>query len=131
MTSFFDQPSTTPRTTTTMDLLNLALERDNLRTWARRLVLSEEALRTARFRGRLSPMIAGALAEELQQDPVKWIVIAALETERESACKTRMVRHFSVAQSLPSDHEPRPPVDSSSSWRGLARCPRPELEQQA
>lgn len=79
-----------------MDLLNMALESDNPRAWARRLGLSEEALRTARSRGRLSPAIAGALADELQQDPATWMVIAALETERESACKARMVRHFAA-----------------------------------
>ncbi len=81
-----------------MDLLNLALERDNLRTWSRRLGLSEQALRTARSRGRLSPAIAGSLAEELNEDPAAWIVIAALETERESACKTRMVRRFGLGR---------------------------------
>lgn len=80
-----------------MDLLNLALESDNLRGWSRRLGLSEQALRTARSRGRLSPAIAGSLAEELSEDPATWIVIAALETERESACKTRMIQRFGLA----------------------------------
>lgn len=72
----------------------MALEQGNLRSWALRLGLSQEALRTARSRGRLSPVVAGALAEDLQLDPAKWIIIAALETERESACKTRMVQRF-------------------------------------
>jgi hypothetical protein len=120
MTSIFNQPETIRRATTTMDLLNLALERDNLRTWARRLGLSEEALRTARFRGRLSPSIAGALAEDLQQDPVKWIVIAALETERQSACKTRMVRRFTAVESWPSAHEPHASMDLWSPRHTLA-----------
>lgn len=106
MMSIFNQPVVSPRTTTTMDLLKMALEKDNLRVWARKLGLSEEALRTARSRGRLSPVIAGALAEDLQQDPAKWIVIAALETERESACKTRMVQRFSATESWPFLHEP-------------------------
>lgn len=79
MTSIFNQPDLPPRARTTMDLLNMALETDNLRAWARRLDLSEEALRTARSRGRLSPMIAAALAEGLHQDPARWIAIAALE----------------------------------------------------
>ena len=78
----------------TMDLLDLALQQANLGVWARRLGLSAEALRTARTRGRLSPVLAGCLAEELQQDPAKWMVIAALETERHSACKLRMVERF-------------------------------------
>lgn len=120
MTSIFNQPEPTRRATTTMDLLNLALEKDNLRTWARRLGLSEEALRTARFRGRLSPSIAGALAEDLQQDPAKWIVIAALETERESACKTRMVRRFTVAESWPPGAEPHASMDRWSPAHAFA-----------
>ncbi|MBT2323938.1 hypothetical protein J7E62_16450 [Variovorax paradoxus] len=94
MTSVFNQPAASGRAPTTMDLLDMALEKDNLRAWARRLELSEEALRTARSRGRLSPVIAGALAEDLELDPAKWIVIAVLETDRESACKTRMVQRF-------------------------------------
>ena len=114
MISIFDQLMAVGRTTTTMDLLNLALERDNFRTWARRLGLSEEALRTARFRRRLSPSIAGALAEELQHDPQRWIVIAALESERESACKKRMVRRF-----LAAEHAPRAAADGQA-WQHLA-----------
>lgn len=106
MTSIFNQSHTFRRAITTMDLLKMALEKDNLRVWARKLGLSEEALRTARSRGRLSPVIAGALAEDLQQDPAQWIVIAALETERESACKTRMVQRFSGTESWPCVREP-------------------------
>jgi hypothetical protein len=107
MTSIFNQSDLPARASTTMDLLNMALKTDNLRAWARRLELSEEALRTARSRGRLSPMIAGALAEDLHQDPARWIVIAALETERESACKTRMIRRFAAGAPWPCPHEPR------------------------
>jgi hypothetical protein len=94
MTSIFNQPPSDCPAPTTMDLLDKALEQDNLRAWALRLGLSEEALRTARSRGRLSPVIAGALAEDLHLDPAQWIIIAVLETERDSACKTRMVQRF-------------------------------------
>lgn len=55
-----------------MGLLNPALETDTLKGWAHRLGLSAEALRTSRHRGRLSPAIAGALAEALPQDPLAW-----------------------------------------------------------
>ncbi|MCO8249844.1 hypothetical protein [Comamonas thiooxydans] len=79
---------------TTMELLDAALQKKNSTEWAAQLKLSGNALRTAKHRGNLSPAIAGALAEELGEDPQKWIVIAALESERESACKTRMVRKF-------------------------------------
>lgn len=79
---------------TTMELLEAALKKKNATEWATHLKLSVNALRTAKHRGNLSPAIAGALAEELGEDPQKWIVIAALESERESACKSRMVRKF-------------------------------------
>ena len=76
----------------TMNLLDDALAKESATTWTQRLNLSKSALATAKMRGHLSPAIAGALAEELGQDAQKWIVIAALESERDSACKTRMVR---------------------------------------
>ena len=77
---------------TTLNLLDDAIKVQGLSDWAARLGLSKRALYTARDRGHLSPAIAGALAEELGQDPKEWIVVAALESERESACKTRMVK---------------------------------------
>ena len=89
-------PAAAPIARSTMVLLSLALASDGLVAWARRLGLSEQALRTARSRGRLSPAIAGALALELQHDPGAWMVVAALETERQSACKTRMLKHFGL-----------------------------------
>lgn len=85
---------------TTLELLNAALKQKNASAWAAQLKLSENALRTAKHRGNLSPAIAGALAEELGEDPQKWIVIAALESERESACKSRMVRKFITGAAL-------------------------------
>ena len=98
MMDVFDPRSHAPasRARSTMVLLTLALARDGLGSWARRLGLSEQALRTARSRGRLSPAIAGALALELEHDPGPWMVVAALETERHSACKERMQKHFGL-----------------------------------
>jgi hypothetical protein len=95
MTDFFNQLASTSPIPSTMDLLDMALRKDDMRVWARRLGLSEEALRTARSRRRLSPVVAGCLAEELEEDPQRWIVIATLETERESTCKARMLEYFS------------------------------------
>lgn len=76
----------------TMNLLDTALNSQPAPYWTEKLKLSRSALHTAKTRGHLSPAIAGALAEELGEDAQKWIVIAALESERDSACKTRMVR---------------------------------------
>lgn len=76
----------------TMNLLEKALENQPAPYWTQRLNLARTTLATAKVRGHLSPAIAGALAEEMGEDSQKWIVIAALESERDSACKTRMVR---------------------------------------
>jgi hypothetical protein len=84
----------------TMNLLARAEEVKDLSAWAEALGLTKRALYTAKYRGSLSPAIAGALAEEMGEDPAPWIVIAALEGERESACKSRMVSKFLTGAAL-------------------------------
>lgn len=79
---------------TTLELLAKAEEIKDLSAWADTLGLTKRALYTAKYRGNLSPAIAGALAEEMGLDPKEWIVTAALESERDSTCKTRMIRRF-------------------------------------
>lgn len=79
---------------TTLELLEKALAQKPAPYWTERLNLARTTLATAKVRGHLSPSIAGALAEEMGEDAQKWLVIAALEGERESACKSRMVRKF-------------------------------------
>lgn len=78
----------------TMNLLDTALTMNPAPFWTEKLKLSRGALHTAKTRGHLSPAIAGALADELGQDVKNWIVIAALESERESACKNRMLKRI-------------------------------------
>lgn len=84
----------------TMELLDKALEVHPAPWWHKKLNLSRNALHNAKIRGNVSPAIAGALAEELGEPVEKWIVIAALESERESACKSRMVRKFITGAAL-------------------------------
>ena len=84
----------------TMQLLDKALELQPAPYWHKKLNLSRNALHNARLRGHVSPAIAGALAEELGEEAEKWIVIAALESERESACKSRMMRKFLGAAAI-------------------------------
>lgn len=76
----------------TMNLLDEALAIQPAPYWHEKLKLSRNALHNARMRGHISPAIAGALAKELGQDPKEWIVVAALESERDSACKTQMIK---------------------------------------
>lgn len=84
----------------TMNLLEAALSTQPAPYWTDKLKLSRSALHTAKTRGHLSPAIAGALAEELGQDVKTWIVVAALESERDSACKTRMMKRVAKLTSL-------------------------------
>lgn len=78
----------------TMHLLEHAFSLHPAPFWTERLKLARQTLHTAKTRGHLSPAIAGALAEELGQDAKEWIVVAALESERDSACKTRMIKRL-------------------------------------
>ena len=83
-----------------MQLLEKALSVKSAAEWHKHLNLSRNTLHTAKNRGNLSPAIAGALAEELGEDAAAWMVIAALEGERESACKTRMIKKFIAGSAL-------------------------------
>lgn len=76
----------------TMNLLAEAEKVKDLGAWAEDLGLTKRVLYSAKYRGNLSPAVAGALAEKMGMDEREWIVVAALESERDSACKTRMVR---------------------------------------
>ncbi len=78
----------------TMKLLADALAIKPIPEWTRELGLSAKALYTARDRGHLSPAIAGDIADRLGKDAKEWIVIAALESDKDSACKQRMLRKW-------------------------------------
>jgi hypothetical protein len=81
---------------TTMELLERAQRetRMNLSDLARVLGLNDNALHAAKNREHLSPAVAGALADHVGEDYKDWIVTAALESEKDSACKDRMVRRL-------------------------------------
>lgn len=100
----------------TMNLLTQALQIKSAADWQRQLHLSRNALHTTKQRGNLSPAIAGALAQAMGQDVEKWIVVAALESERDSACKTLMLdrlRRMTAFYWCNFAHLPRP------SWRWI------------
>ena len=78
----------------TMNLLEEALQQKPAPYWTEALKLARTTLRTSKSRGHLSPAIAGALAEKMGKDVKQWIVIAALESEKDSACKTRMLKRL-------------------------------------
>jgi hypothetical protein len=78
----------------TMKLLEKALEKKPIPEWTKELQLSRDAISTSKSKGHLSPTIAGAMAESLGLDAIKWIAVAALESARDSACTARMKRKY-------------------------------------
>ena len=76
---------------TTMNLIADAEKVKDLSAWATELGLAKRVLYTAKYREHLSPAVAGVLAEKLGQNVKDWIVIAALESEKDSACKNRLI----------------------------------------
>jgi hypothetical protein len=83
-----------------MNLLEEALNVKTAPAWHEELKLSRNALHTAKARGHLSPAIAGALAEKLGKNVEGWVFIAAVESEKDSACKERMMKRASRITSL-------------------------------
>lgn len=78
---------------TTMELLATALKNDpNSAAWCRRLGVNRTALGVAKQRGHLPPTLAGGIADALGQPVEKWISIAALESEKDSATKRKLLR---------------------------------------
>jgi hypothetical protein len=78
----------------TMNLLDNALKIKDIGEWTKELRLSGKALYNAKYRGHMSPAIAGVLAEKLGLDVKQWIVVAALESEKDSACKTHLMKRI-------------------------------------
>lgn len=76
----------------TMQLLDKALQMEPLPYWHRELKLERTTLHKSRKHGNLSPAIAGAMAKLLGEPVEKWICIAAMESEKDSACKDLLIK---------------------------------------
>lgn len=85
---------------TTLKLLDKALQVKSASEWARLIGVPRAIFTNAKNRGNLSPVVAGEVAAELGEDPQKWIVIAVLETAKESACKTRLAKRLKKLTSI-------------------------------
>lgn len=69
----------------TMKLLEKALEINSAAYWSKKLGLSRTTISNSKYRGQLSPAIAGALAAEVDPDNWKdWVICAAIESEKDS-----------------------------------------------
>lgn len=77
---------------TTMQLLEKALEKKPAQQWHNDLKLNRNVLHAAKAKGRLSPVIAGALAAKLGEDPRHWALVAVLESEKESGAKDYLTK---------------------------------------
>lgn len=78
-----------------MSLYERAVAVKNPSEWARELGLERTALHQAKKREHLSPAIAGAIAEKLGEPVMEWMAVAALESEKDSACKDQMLKVLS------------------------------------
>ena len=85
---------------TTLNLLDRALEVKSAAEWSRLIGVPRAIFTTAKTRGNLSPVVAGEVAAELGEDPQRWIVIAVMETAKESACKTKLMKRLKKMTSL-------------------------------
>lgn len=79
---------------TTLNLLERALQVRPMPEWTERLHVHRNALRNAREAGHLTPILAGNLALELDEDPTKWITLAVLEGEKSSPAKDHLIRRI-------------------------------------
>ena len=84
---------------TTTDLLKMALEKRSASEWARLYNLTPGAFTNAKTRGRLSPVLAGNIAIDLGEDAQQWMAIAAIESERESPLRERLIASLSRQKS--------------------------------
>lgn len=91
-----------------INLLERAIQRHPVSYWSKRLKLARTTLHSSIQRGNLSPSIAGALAEELGEPVEHWMLVAALEGDRDSACRDRMLRRISTKGTTTQALEPPP-----------------------
>lgn len=77
----------------TLDLLSRALAgAPSAAALARELHIDNSTITQARKRGRLSPTLAGQLAQRLGENPAEWIALAALEAEPPTSARSRLMR---------------------------------------
>jgi hypothetical protein len=66
----------------------------------RELGFNSTAMSKAKAYGRLSPVMAGRIAEMLGEDAIKWIAVAAIENAKNSKARTMLERHLRAVTSL-------------------------------
>lgn len=74
----------------TSDLIAMAEQRAPLAETSRALGVNSDALAMARYRGRLSPALAAALAAHLGEPVARWTLAAVMEGERSAPLRRRL-----------------------------------------
>lgn len=85
---------------TTLDLLARAQTVKTIPEWTQLMGLSKKALYTAKDRGHLTPVMAGLIAIEMNEDPDTWMRNAVIEGEKESPAKALLRRKLRQIASL-------------------------------
>jgi hypothetical protein len=80
----------------TKSLLERALKLAPAPVWTKKLALSEDAISVAKHHGKLSPVMAGGLAMELDENPEHWMAIAAIESARPSKSRDLLLKRLSA-----------------------------------
>lgn len=83
----------------TMTLLKQALEVAPIPTWTAKLHLSRDAISNAKSKGHLTPVIAGAMAAELNEDVATWTTLAVIEGAKDSPAKRALVKKLNSVKS--------------------------------
>jgi hypothetical protein len=78
----------------TLNLLERALLIAPMPVWTERLRVHRNALRNAKKAGHLTPVLAGNLALELNENPAQWITLAVIEGEKESPAKELLAKRL-------------------------------------
>lgn len=78
----------------TLNLLEKALAIAPMPVWTEKLKVHRNALRNAKSSGHLTPVIAGSLAMELNEDPEHWMALAVVEGEKDSPAKEALAKRL-------------------------------------
>lgn len=84
----------------TLNLLERALAIAPMPVWTEKLDVHRNALRNARNSGHLTPVLAGRLALELQENPQAWMATAVLEGEKDSPAKRALIKQLEKMRNL-------------------------------
>lgn len=84
----------------TLTLLDKALQIAPMPVWTKKFHLTRNAISTAKYSGKLTPVLAGNFALELGEDPQKWMAVAVIEGEKDSPAKQLLMKQLEKMKKL-------------------------------